>query len=118
MIDRSTPELQALKDRLATTWNNAPGIIGQLTAANHSTLGLRFIATGLAFLLIGGMLSMFMRLQLAWSDQSVLDHVLYNQFMTMHGTTMMFLFAVPEGGWFMYVPLSGAEYSPGLGPDF
>ena len=158
---------QAMKERLATVWDNGPGIIGQLTAVNHSTLGLRFIVTGIGFLLIGGMLSMFMRLQLAWSDQTVLDHALYNQFVTMHGTTMMFLFAVPimegfalylipkmigardvpyprmtafgywcylfgglflyssflfgaapDGGWFMYVPLSGAEYSPGLGPDF
>jgi len=164
---RMPSKQQAMKDRLAQVWNNAPGLMGQLTAVNHTTLGLRFIATGIGFLLVGGMLSMFMRLQLAWSDQGVLDHELYNQFMTMHGTTMMFLFAVPvmegfalylipkmigsrdvpyprmtafgywcylfgglflyssflfgaapDGGWFMYVPLSGAEYSPGLGPDF
>ena len=157
----------SMKAGLERVWSNAPGLIGQLTAVNHSTIGLRFVATGLAFLMIGGMLSMFMRLQLAWSDQTVLDHALYNQFMTMHGTTMMFLFAVPvmegfalylipkmigardvpyprmtafgywcylfggiflyssfffgaapDGGWFMYTPLSGAEYSPGKGPDF
>ena len=24
----------------------------------------------------------------------------------------------PDGGWFMYPPLSGKEYSPGLGADF
>ena len=166
--DSVLPEGEAgMKARLDRVWKNAPGLIGQLTAVNHSTIGLRFVATGIAFLLIGGMLAMFMRLQLAWSDQSVLDHALYNQFMTMHGTTMMFLFAVPvmegfalylipkmigardvpyprmtafgywcylfggiflyssflfgaapDGGWFMYTPLSGAEYSPGKGPDF
>nr|WP_255505499.1 cbb3-type cytochrome c oxidase subunit I [Alkalisalibacterium limincola] len=86
---------QAPRAALERTWRNAPGLLGQLTAVNHSTIGLRFVATGIVFLLIGGMLSMFMRLQLAWSDQTVLDHALYNQFMTMHGTTMMFLFAVP-----------------------
>lgn len=155
------------KRTLDRVWNNARGLVGQLTAVNHTTIGLRFIVTGIVFLLIGGMLSMFLRLQLAWSDQTVLDHALYNQLMTMHGTTMMFLFAVPimegvalylipkmigardvpyprmtafgywcylfggiflyssflfgsapDGGWFMYTPLSGAEYSPGKGPDF
>ncbi len=160
-------DAQAPMDRMDRIWRNGPGLIGQLTAVNHTTLGLRFVATGIAFLLAGGMLSMFMRLQLAWSDQTVLDHALYNQFMTMHGTTMMFLFAVPvmegfalylipkmigardvpfprmtafgywcylfgglflyssflfgaapDGGWFMYTPLSGPKYSPGLGPDF
>lgn len=167
MSDLNSPDAQAMKDRLAEVWNNGTGLIGQLTAVSHSTLGLRFVATGIGFLMVGGLLSMFMRLQLAWSDQSVLNHALYNQLMTMHGTTMMFLFAVPvmegfalylipkmigardvpyprmtafgywcylfgglllyssfffgaapDGGWFMYVPLSGAEFTPGLGPDF
>ena len=154
-------------DALARIWRNAPGWRGQLTAVNHSTVGLRFIATGFAFLLVGGLLSMFIRLQLAWFDAEVLDPRRYNQFVTMHGTTMMFLFAVPimegfamylvpkmigtrdlvfprlsafgywcylfgglflyssflfdaapEGGWFMYVPLTDATYSPGRGADF
>ncbi|MEX0900132.1 MAG: cytochrome c oxidase subunit I [Gammaproteobacteria bacterium] len=83
------------REQLERTWSNAPGWRGQLTAVNHSTIGLRYIVTSLAFLLAGGMLAMFMRLQLGWSDQSVLDHETYNQFVTMHGTTMMFLFAIP-----------------------
>jgi cytochrome c oxidase subunit I+III len=93
--------------RLARVWANGPGFTGWLTSVNHTTIGLRFIGTGIAFLLVGGILSMFMRLQLAWSDQQVLDHALYNQFVTMHGTTMMFLFAVPvmEGLALYFVPL-------------
>jgi len=162
-----TARERALRQALTRAWSNAPGLVGQLTAVNHSTIGLRFVVTGITFLMIGGLLAMFMRLQLAWSDQTVLDAVRYNQFVTMHGTTMMFLFAVPvmegfaiylipkmigardapyplmtafgywcylfgglflyssflfgaapDGGWFMYPPLTGAEYSPGRGPDF
>ena len=154
-------------DALARIWSNAPGLRGQLTAVNHSTIGLRFIATGFAFLLVGGALSMFIRLQLAWPGNTVLDPERYAQFVTLHGTTMMFLFAVPimegfamyllpkmlgardlpfprlsafgywcylfgglflysgllfgeapDGGWFMYVPLTDATYSPGRGVDF
>ena len=48
-----------------------------------------------AFLLVGGLLSMFIRLQLAWFGAEVLSADRYNQFVTLHGTTMMFLFAVP-----------------------
>ena len=101
--------------RLQRVWANAPGLAGQLTAVNHTTIGLRFIATGIAFLLAGGILSMFIRLQLAWSDQQVLDHALYNQFVTMHGTTMMFLVAVPvmEGFALYLIPkMIGARDMP------
>jgi cytochrome c oxidase subunit I+III len=85
----------AAERNLHRTWANAHGLVGQLTAVNHSTIGLRFIATGLVFLLIGGLLAMFIRLQLAFPGNTVLDHERYNQFVTMHGTTLMFLFAVP-----------------------
>ncbi|MCD9028839.1 cytochrome c oxidase subunit I [Luteimonas sp. BDR2-5] len=152
---------------LERVWANGRGLVGQLTAVNHSTIAFRFILTGFAFLLVGGMLSMFIRLQLAWPGLNVLDPERYAQFVTMHGTTMMFLFAVPimegfamylvpkmlgardlpfprlsafgwwcylfgglflyssflfgaapDGGWFMYTPLTDRTYSPGMGPDF
>ncbi|OHE83079.1 MAG: cytochrome c oxidase subunit I [Lysobacterales bacterium RIFOXYD1_FULL_69_11] len=95
---------QARLSALHRIWRNAPGFVGQLTAVNHTTVGLRFIFTGFAFLLVGGLLSMFIRLQLAWPGNQVLDPALYNQFVTMHGTTMMFLFAVPiMEGFAMYL---------------
>ncbi|GHA79233.1 cytochrome c oxidase subunit I [Cognatilysobacter bugurensis] len=90
--------------QLTRVWKNGPGIRGGFTAVNHSTVGLRFIVTGFAFLLIGGLLAMFIRLQLAWPGNEVLDPQRYNQFVTMHGTTMMFLFAVPiMEGFAMYL---------------
>ena len=67
---------------LARIWNNAPGWRGQLTAVNHGTVGLRFIATGFAFLLAGGALAMFIRLQLAWPGNQVLDPERYAQFVS------------------------------------
>ncbi len=152
---------------LERIWANDAGWRGQLTAVNHGTIAMRFIVTGFAFMLVGGLLSMFIRLQLAWFDAEVLDPERYAQFVTLHGTTMMFLFAVPimegfamyllpkmlgardlpfprlsafgwwcylfgglflyssllfdaapDGGWFMYVPLTDATFSPGKGPDF
>ena len=79
---------------LHAIWRNDPGW-GTLTAVNHTTLGLRFIVTGFIFFLIGGVLSMLMRSQLAFPGNTLLDHAAYAQAFTMHGTTMMFFFAVP-----------------------
>ena len=80
---------------LEETWRDPPGWIGCLSAINHKTIGLRFIITAFGFFLAGGMLAALMRLQLARPQNTLVGPDLYNQLFTMHGTTMMFLFAVP-----------------------
>jgi cytochrome c oxidase subunit I+III len=75
-------------------WGNLPGW-GALAAVNHTSLGLRFMVTGMAFFMIGGLLAMLVRTQLALPEQSIIGPDLYNQIFTMHGTVMMFLFAIP-----------------------
>ncbi|WP_137388779.1 cytochrome c oxidase subunit I [Rhodoligotrophos defluvii] len=134
---------------------------------NNTVIGELYVLTAIFFLLVGGLLAMLIRAQLALPENDLLSADWYNQIFTMHGTTMMFLFAVPimeavaiyvlpqmlgardlpfprisaygywayllgglmalgsllfkiapAGGWFMYVPLTGPEYSPGYGPDF
>ncbi|MFN4288289.1 MAG: cytochrome c oxidase subunit I [Brevundimonas sp.] len=72
-----------------------PGLLGRLSAVNHSVIGLRFIVTAFVFFLIGGVLSMLIRAQLAGSGTAFLDAPAYAQVFTMHGTVMMFLFAIP-----------------------
>ena len=75
----------------------APGALGDagLGAVNHTTLGLRFIAAAAVFFAIGGLLAMLIRIQLATSESAFLGAEVYNQVFTMHGTGMMFLFAIP-----------------------
>ncbi|MBU2032943.1 MAG: cbb3-type cytochrome c oxidase subunit I, partial [Alphaproteobacteria bacterium] len=68
---------------------------GFLAATNHSIVGIRFMVTAIAFFLIGGVLAMLMRAQLAGPDTQFLDPGQYAQVFTMHGTVMMFLFAIP-----------------------
>jgi cytochrome c oxidase subunit I+III len=138
-----------------------------LTAVNNTYIGLFYVGTALLFLVLGGVLALLMRTQLAVPENTLVDHDLYNQLFTMHGSIMMFLFAVPvieaigilllpamlgardlpfprlsayafwayaiggliffgtlffdlapDGGWFMYPPLTSSEYSPGLRSDF
>lgn len=66
-----------------------------LSAVNHTTIGLRFIVTSLVFFLIGGVLAMLIRAQLAAPHAAWLDAPAYAQVFTMHGVIMMFLFAIP-----------------------
>jgi cytochrome c oxidase subunit I+III len=89
------PDMLAERQNLAQTWAVPGGVIGWLSAADHKTIGKRFIATAFVFFLLGGIFAALMRVQLARPENTFLDPDLYNQLFSMHGTTMMFLFAVP-----------------------
>src|SRR3954452_4735248 len=149
-------------ERLNAAWA-MPRRFAFVTEINNTHIGVIYIATGFLFFLGAGVLALLMRIQLAYPGLTFLDAATYNQFFTMHGTVMMFLFAVPiveavavlllpsmlgardmpfprlsalgywsyalggvlvfaslflniapDGGWFMYPPLTGPKYSPGL----
>jgi cytochrome c oxidase subunit 1 len=97
-------QLTALLLRL---WRTPDGWLGSLTSVDHKVIGKRYILTAFAFLVLGGLLAVLMRLQLAGAERKVLSPDLYNQVFTMHGSTMMFLFAVPvmEAFAVYFVPL-------------
>ncbi|MDX0429751.1 cytochrome c oxidase subunit I [Sinorhizobium medicae] len=66
-----------------------------VTAVNNTVIGLLYIGVAFLFFLMAGLLAVVMRTQLAVGDNRLIDQDLYNQMFTVHGTTMMFLFAVP-----------------------
>src|SRR3954466_2154874 len=103
----SEPQALADLERLRQTWRTKPGLLGWLSAVNHQQIGRRYILTAFTFLLIGGIEALLMRLQLARPENTFLSAGRYNQVFTLHGTTMMFLFAVPmmEGMGVYLVPL-------------
>ncbi|HWK71077.1 MAG TPA: cbb3-type cytochrome c oxidase subunit I [Burkholderiaceae bacterium] len=152
-------------EQLQRVWKRPTGWRA-LTVVNNNHVGLLYIGTALLFFLLAGVLALLMRTQLAVPDNDLIGHELYNQLFTMHGTVMMFLFAVPaveamavlllpnmlgardlpfprlsayaywayavggliffcsifvglapDGGWFMYPPLSSSAYSPELNAD-
>jgi cytochrome c oxidase subunit 1 len=84
-----------LHARLARTWGTGQGLIARLSTVDHKIIGRRYLITAFIFLLLGGALAAAMRIQLARPGNQVLGPDAFNQFFTMHGTTMMFLFAVP-----------------------
>src|SRR5690242_18360318 len=53
------------------------------------------MVTSFIFFLLGGVLAAMMRTQLARPESGVMGPDLYNQIFTIHGSTMIFLFAVP-----------------------
>jgi cytochrome c oxidase subunit 1 len=96
-LPRDGPELYGdeLHRRLNKTWSHPPGLLGWLSSVDHKDIGLRYLVTALVFLGLGGVLALVMRLQLARPDSHLISAARYNELFTMHGTTMMFLFAVP-----------------------
>jgi cytochrome c oxidase subunit I+III len=97
---------RALRE-LEETWREPPPLLRWFTSTDHKTIGKRYIVTALVFFLLGGIEAALMRLQLVRPENNLLGPDLYNQVFTMHGSTMMFLFAVPimEGIGLYLVPL-------------
>ena len=161
-VPRPAGELEALERAWAL-----PSGFRWLSVVNNTHIGTYYVATALLFFILAGILALMMRTQLAVPANTLIGHNLYNQLFTMHGTIMMFLFAVPvvealgvlllpnivgardlpfprlsayafwaylvgglafftslfmdlapRSGWFMYVPLSSAQYSEGINADF
>jgi cytochrome c oxidase subunit I+III len=84
----------ALHKALDRVWGTGPGW-RRLSAVNHTVLGKRFMLTAFVFFAIGGLLAMLIRAQLATPDAAFVGPEIYNQLFSMHGTVMMFLFAIP-----------------------
>ncbi|HEY9658821.1 MAG TPA: cbb3-type cytochrome c oxidase subunit I, partial [Allocoleopsis sp.] len=62
---------------------------------DHKVIGIQYLVTAFFFYLIGGMMAVAMRTELATPDPDFLAPELYNAFMTNHGTIMIFLWIVP-----------------------
>jgi cytochrome c oxidase subunit I+III len=105
---------------LDRTWDRQPGDRRLARTVQPQDRRARFIVTSLAMFLIAGALALVMRTQLAVPEAQVVTPEVYNQFFTMHGTMMMFLFAVPmlEGLAIYFLPLQlGARDMPHAAPE-
>src|SRR6266576_3729239 len=115
------------------------GKFSWVTTVDHKKIAIMYATLALAFFVVGGIEALFIRLQLAQPDGTILSAARYNEFFTMHGTTMVFLLGMPiaaafgnflvpllggapDGGWFGYAPLTSTPlstgYLPGRGADF
>ncbi|KIN70577.1 Cytochrome c oxidase polypeptide I [Sulfitobacter noctilucae] len=153
--------------KLDAIWASDKGFRGWFNTVSHTDLGRMFLVTAFFYFGVAGVLSMLIRAQLATPHSAWASEEVYAQLFTMHGTIMMFLFAIPaiegmavylipkmlgtrdlayprltaygywcyafggammlaslvlglapDGGWFMYPPLTGGIHSPGINTDF
>ena len=70
-------------------------IVDWLTTTDHKKIGHLYLITSFAFFLVGGLMAMLMRAELARPGLQLLSNEQYNQLFTMHGTIMLLLFATP-----------------------
>jgi cytochrome c oxidase subunit 1/cytochrome c oxidase subunit I+III len=85
----------AVEQRLNQLWESPHTAWGELTTVDHKKLGKRYLVTAFAFLIIGGLEALVMRLQLSGPDRSIVAPETYDQLFTMHGMTMIFWYAQP-----------------------
>lgn len=161
------PELRkAQEERLRAAWEPPKGLFLKWTDTNNDAVGAWYTLTAFGFMLFAGVLALLMRTQLAVPDNDFVEAGTFNQLFTLHGSMMMFLFAVPmfeavsililpqllgardlpfprlssfgywsfllggvfvsgsiffdaapDGGWFMYPPLTTRTDLSGLGAD-
>ncbi|MBM6583276.1 cytochrome c oxidase subunit I [Microvirga sp. BT689] len=165
-LPNPAPRPEGELEELKRAWEQPKGI-HFISAVNNNYVGVWYVGTAFLFFVLAGILALIMRTQLAQPELRLVGHELYNQLFTMHGTIMMFLFAVPmvealsvfllpnmlaardlpfprlsayafwayffgglafftslffglapNGGWFMYPPLTSYIYSPGVNADF
>ncbi|MCM2349306.1 MAG: cytochrome c oxidase subunit I [Bacteriovoracaceae bacterium] len=85
---------QEEEKRLNKAWR-VPSGWRYWSEVNNSEVGMWYTVTSLAFFFFAGVLALLIRVQLAVPDNNFLTAEQYNQIFTMHGTVMMFLFAIP-----------------------
>jgi cytochrome c oxidase subunit I+III len=105
---------RAQAERLERVWESPKGW-RYWSDVNNTSVGLWYTAACLAFFLFGGVLALLMRVQLAVPNNDFLSADRYNQIFTLHGSVMMFLFAVPifEAASILLVPqMLGARDLP------
>ncbi|WP_029617929.1 cytochrome c oxidase subunit I [Pseudorhizobium marinum] len=92
--DFSPEERVAQEERLRKVWKT-PGGWRYWTSVNNSEIGMWYGVTAFTFMLFAGVLALLVRLQLSVPNNDFLSADFFNQAFTLHGTVMMFLFAVP-----------------------
>jgi cytochrome c oxidase subunit I len=80
---------------LKASWEGPGGWRGWLSTVDHKEIGKRYLVTAFIFLIIGGLEAAVMRAQLAQPNEHLLTPEQYSQLFTMHGVTMIFLYALP-----------------------
>ncbi len=86
---------RAQEDRLRAVWAAPTGWLRRWTDVNNNVVGVWYTLTAFTFMLFAGVLALIMRAQLSAPGNDLVTASTFNQLFTLHGSMMMFLFAVP-----------------------
>ncbi len=62
---------------------------------DHKVIGVQYVVTSFFFLLVGGLIAMLMRIQLAQPGSKFVDANTYNGLFSVHATVLIFFFVIP-----------------------
>ncbi len=82
------------EEQVLPTWKDG-AVMRWVTSVDHKKIGLMYIWSAFVFFVGGGSMALAIRLQLAQADQEIATQGSFNALTTMHGTVMVFLFAMP-----------------------
>src|SRR5437667_3756089 len=88
-------KITAAVARLLTPEERQHWELSWLSTVDHKRIGVLYMVTGLVFFVVAGIEALLMRLQLMVPNNTLLAPDTYNWLFTMHGTTMIFLVAMP-----------------------
>lgn len=80
---------------LDVSTNKYKGILSWLLTVDHKRIGLLYLYTMMAFFIVAVGFGFMIRLELLTPGKTVIDAQTYNQFFTLHGIIMIFLFIIP-----------------------
>jgi cytochrome c oxidase subunit 1 len=78
-----------------TTTRARSGLYDWLTTTDHKKIGILYLTSSFIFFLLGGVLALLVRTELAQPGLQFMGEAAYNQFFTMHASVMLFLFVIP-----------------------
>src|ERR1700756_655941 len=91
-LGRTTPQPST---RAASSPRPSKPWIDWVRTTDHKKIGIMYLVTTFVFFFLGGVEALLMRVQLAEPNNTLLSGERFNQLLTLHGTTMIFLFVVP-----------------------
>ncbi|MET9463900.1 cytochrome c oxidase subunit I [Streptomyces sp. NPDC006544] len=70
-------------------------VVSWLTTTDHKRIGHLYLIASFGFFVVGGVLALLLRAELARPGMQIVSNEQYNQIFTLHGTIMLLFFATP-----------------------
>ncbi|MBM7366881.1 aa3-type cytochrome oxidase subunit I [Gordonia hydrophobica] len=94
-VDQPTTRVEAERPYPARVQPKGSFFYKLITTTDHKLIGQMYIATCIAFFMVGGLMALLMRAELTMPGLQFLSNEQFNQLFTMHGTVMLLMYATP-----------------------